>query len=152
MINKYEVVITGNGQERAKEIRNATNLSIGHILSSIKGDVPLLAYNDFDDSERESFSHYQTNDFNLLIHTIEILDQLGVCYVLSGAKDLEDLKQKYVLYQKVSVSIDMLEMLKEAFPTSPSWEKETEEGQKFYVEIDGQTFDADYALKNLHNQ
>jgi hypothetical protein len=145
----YELLITNISIKEVKEISKIISISPTEILKAVKEKRFVLAFCEYPDSEKLSFSKNQLNAFNLFYNLVKMIEKSTINFYIKDFENIDEAKKDYLFYKKTKNATDVLSDLHEAFPTSISWEQDENEEQKFYVEIDGQVYDSEYALEYL---
>lgn len=139
---KFSIFLTSKKPVFLKRLKDLTSLPIAHINMSFDGKIPLITFQEYENTETQCFGSETTNDFSFFSVVVEELSALGISYTIEGASDIADMYKRYELSGKISKSIDILELLHEKFPDSEAWEEEIDGKQHFFVKIDGKNVNA----------
>ena len=133
-----------NNKELLK-IKKHTSFPISMIK---KEDItPFLSYVDFVDDEKNNYDINVTNDFNFFKNLIIFLKNEDIGHYIENYNNLEDLILDYSLYNQVKNANYTLDILREKYPDSESWEEVKNDEQKIFIKINGIIYDAMEIIK-----
>ncbi len=133
-----------NNKELLK-IKKHTSFPISIIKK--EDNTPFLSYVDFDDDEKNNYDINVTNDFNFFKNLIIFLKNEDIGHYIENYNNLEDLILDYSLYNQVKNANYTLDILREKYPDSESWEEVKNDEQKIFIKINGIIYDAMEIIK-----
>lgn len=133
-----------NNKELLK-IKKYTNLPMSIIKS--ENNKPFFSFIDFEDFKKNNYDINVTNDFNFFKNLIIFLKNEDIGHYIENYNNLEDLILDYSLYNQVKNANYTLDILREKYPDSESWEEVKNDEQKIFIKINGIIYDAMEIIK-----
>lgn len=149
MENMYKMFIRSITTKEAKKLSEITSFSPIEILQCSNNIKPLLSFCEYEDYEKNNFSINQINNFDIFFDLIKKIENSGINFYFEEFSNLREVKKDYEFNKNIENEVNILSELQEFFPTSESWESEENGKKVFYVEIDGNTYNSEYALQHL---
>lgn len=113
------------------KIKKYINLPISIIKS--ENSKPFFSFIDFEDFEKNNYDINITNDFNYFKDLIIFLQNEHINYFIENYNDLEDLINDYTLNNQIAKANNILDRLREKYPTCESREEVINSEQIFLL-------------------
>lgn len=129
------------------KIKKYTNLPMTMIKS--EPNNPFFSFIDFEDFERNNYDINVTNKFKFFKDLIFFLTNENINFSIENYNNLEELEADYDLNNKIIRANNVLDELRESYPDCESWEENINNQQRFFIKIDGITYDGIEMLKGI---